>query len=179
MDILHQLSGMQARGRGQAGGRLAVDQGLVAARKQSHRPGMPSRRPTFSDSRLSRSICHSGPGGPGRSRASSAGRRSSLSSTAGNGPAHEHHQLVPVAALPCGVGLQDEVPVDSGLASHGLQGIQVQALQIHQFDGEPAANSSRHGLVELLVDQKAKKRALIDRTLEPFLELPGVGPLRA
>ena len=30
-------------------------------------------------------------------------------------------------------------------------------------------------VVELRVDQKAKKRAFLDRTLEPLLELPGVG----
>ena len=87
-------------------------------------------------------------------------------------------QLVPVAVA-CGVAsvLRTSVPVDPGLPATTCKGVEEHAVDVDQLDREPPAELLPGPLVELRVDQQGEERTLLDRPLEPLLELPGVGLL--
>ena len=157
--------------------RLAVDQGLVVARQEQ-----PQARDAVAAADLLRKpaeqvhLVVAGQDAGIDQEHRPLGREQPLLDGR-HGAADQHHQLVPVAALWVGVGLEHQVPVDPGLAGDGLQGIQEHALHIHQFDREPPADLLAGTIVELRIDQQAQERAFADRPLEPFLELPGFGLL--
>ena len=59
------------------------------------------------------------------------------------------------------------------------QGVDEQALEVHQLDRESFAQLLSRALVALGMHHQCQERALLDPAVQSLLELPGIGNFRS
>ena len=160
--------------------RFAVEQGLVVARQQGAtgrggHPLHPPSRQRLEETDLIVSSERAGiddehrPFGVQTAASSTVGiaRPTSISSLSQSGP------------LRFSVRLENDVPVDLGLVGHVLQRVEEQPLEVDQLPpGTCGTVRCMPGRNALGFTSRLRNDTFLDRMLELFLELPGVGFLR-